>query len=151
MSEILQLTQLVEHHGVSDMNVRSGGIKPQFAAQRLSGCTGSRKLLLQLAFDKQSIGAAADRCHGLPYLGRHLVFLFLLLNLLGHCLLNSSESFIAKRYIEALLPRESGDFTGLARKAIDFHRGRMSTAAAKSDCAAFRPFKKKISPACLNC
>ena len=76
VTEVLQLTQFIEHHGVADVNVGGRRIQTELAAQLFAGGLGAGKLLLEFAFDQKRIGAAGNGSHRLLNVGRHFVFLF---------------------------------------------------------------------------
>ena len=76
VAEILQLTKLIEHHRVTDVNVGSRGIQTELATQLGAGRLGAGQLLLQFAFDQKRVGTAGNRGHCLLDFGRHFVFLF---------------------------------------------------------------------------
>ena len=46
---VLELTQFLEHHGVSEVNIRRGGVDPQLHPQRAPLRPGTLELSLQLA------------------------------------------------------------------------------------------------------
>ena len=64
MSEVLELTELVEHHRVPDVDVGRRGVEPELAAQGLARRLRAGELLLELFLDQEAVGAAADGGHG---------------------------------------------------------------------------------------
>ena len=64
MPEVLELTKLVEHHRVPDVDVGRRGVEPELAAQGLARRLRAGELLLELFLDQEAVGAAADGGHG---------------------------------------------------------------------------------------
>ncbi len=58
VAQILQLPELVEHHGVADMNVGRGGVEAEFDAQRLAGLVAAGQFGDPVGLHQQ-FGAAA--------------------------------------------------------------------------------------------
>ena len=55
MAEILQLTHLVQHDRMADVDVGRGRIEPELDAQRLAARGAPRELLCEFVFDQQLV------------------------------------------------------------------------------------------------
>jgi len=67
VAQILQLSHLVEHHRVADVNVRRRGIQSELDAQGPACGFGSGQLLDPLILRQQFFGTAQRGFEGLPY------------------------------------------------------------------------------------
>ncbi|MFU0842271.1 MAG: hypothetical protein ACFWTZ_06680 [Burkholderia sp.] len=76
VAEVLELAQLVEHHGVAEMDVGSRRVEAELAAQGLARRLGAGELLHEFLLDQEGIRAAADRGHGFADVIGHRVGLF---------------------------------------------------------------------------
>ncbi|MNS65553.1 hypothetical protein D3C72_987230 [compost metagenome] len=65
--QVLELAHLVEHHRVSDMNIRCGRVQAQLDAQRLAGGFRLLELLHPLVLRQQFVSAAEGYFEGLSY------------------------------------------------------------------------------------
>ncbi|MCY1455940.1 hypothetical protein D9M71_731150 [compost metagenome] len=74
MAEVLQLAQLVQHHGVADMDVGRGRIQAQLDAQRHAGGFAARQLLHPFGFDQQFVAATLGDLQGVHHRRRQGVF-----------------------------------------------------------------------------
>jgi hypothetical protein len=55
VAQVLQLAQLVQHHGVAQVQVGRGRVQAQLDAQRLAALFRARQLLGEFAFDQQFV------------------------------------------------------------------------------------------------
>jgi hypothetical protein len=67
MAEILQLPHLVEHHGMSKMDVRGRWIQAELDPQRLAGRLGALQLLHPLFLGQQFVDPAKGDFKGSSY------------------------------------------------------------------------------------
>ena len=76
VTEVLKLTQLVQHHRVTNVQIRARRIKPQLRAQRRAGRDALFNFLEHLSFDEEFVTAAlhdgelvlggeSGLCHGI--------------------------------------------------------------------------------------
>ena len=65
MPQILQLAQLVQDDGMTEVNVGRGRIQAELAAKWLTACMRARKLLGKLGLDQQFVATAPDQRKGL--------------------------------------------------------------------------------------
>jgi hypothetical protein len=56
--QVLQLAQLVQHHGVAQVQVGRGRVEAQLDAQRLAALFGTRQFLGEFALDQQLVDTA---------------------------------------------------------------------------------------------
>ena len=66
MAQVLQLTHLVQHYGVADVDIGGGRVQPQFDAQRFSGRFRFAEFFNPLVLWQQFFHAAQGHSQGFP-------------------------------------------------------------------------------------
>ncbi len=65
MAEVLELAQLLQHHGVAEVDVGRRRVQPQLDPQLASLLLGDLELARQAAFGQRLMGVAQQRGGGL--------------------------------------------------------------------------------------
>ncbi|MNW01935.1 hypothetical protein D3C71_1976430 [compost metagenome] len=74
MAKVLELAQLVQHHGMTQVDVRRGGVQAQLDTERHPGGLAAGELLEPLGFDQQLVAATLGDLQGMHHRRRKWIF-----------------------------------------------------------------------------